>query len=87
MKTTIHQKNIIAEKPAILNPNIRIIGTNNPTVVEKPQFTFDATTKYNIKAIRPAKNTLPAISETKIHLKSNISHPILIFGPHPLYNS
>ncbi len=82
--TTTVKKAIIAENPERLNPIIKTIGNKNPMVVMNPQLSFEAIMKYNIRAIIVARNTLPAISETKIHLKSNILQLAMsIFGPQP----
>jgi len=71
--TTIVRNAMMAEKPENVRPMIKTIGIIKPIVVLNPQLSLEAIIKYKIIAIIVAKNTLPTSSETKIHLKSNIS--------------
>ena len=73
-----------AENPVKVNPNIKRIGTATTIEVLNPILTFEENIKKNIVAIMIERNALPTSSFTKMHLRSNKSHPgILIFTSQP----
>ena len=69
----------ITENPEMANPNIKSNGNKNVKVVSNPNLNLLAAIKYNIIAITPARTASPAISFTKIHLKSNNSQLGILF--------